>query len=123
MRCPVRPPSLSGDILNSMELTLIKVIHRGDLAQVDLCAGPNGERVIRKSYAPVEHKWTPSDLDKNRKRFVREIKIQSELDNDLVMPILASDTKAGQPWFVMPHADDVYDKKIERVRLHWDRAQ
>ena len=43
------------------------------------------------------------DLDE-RKRFIREVQIQSDLAHPNVMPVLDSDLDATPPWFVMPLA-------------------
>ena len=42
--------------------------------------------------------------DNERKRFVREVRIQAKLTHENIMPILAHDLSVDPPWFVMPLA-------------------
>ncbi|MGE0824831.1 MAG: protein kinase [Candidatus Binatia bacterium] len=42
--------------------------------------------------------------EEDRKRFVREVRIQSQLDHPHIVPIVGSNLKVDPPFFVMPLA-------------------
>jgi serine/threonine protein kinase len=59
--------------------------------------------------------------ERDTQRFIREIRIQSKLDHENIVPILASNLTDVPPWFVMPLAKENLRDKLLRKDLHDDR--
>lgn len=77
----------------------------------------NGNRYARKTFAPAA--TIPVDAhEKLRKRFRREIITQQELGGTELLPVLDQGFDAGDPWFVMPLADQTYKDKIAEDRAN-----
>ena len=71
----------------------------------------DGQRFARKTFAPGA--TIPVDAhEKLRKRFRREIITQQQLGGTELLPVLDQGTDSGDPWFVMPLADQTYKQKI-----------
>jgi serine/threonine protein kinase len=76
----------------------------------------DGTIVARKVFDPTEDVLRCADETKLRKRFEREIKVQSALRSEFVVPVLESDLKAECPSFLMPLADRNFDAEIKDAR-------
>jgi serine/threonine protein kinase len=72
------------------------------------------QHLARKTFNPI----TPDQAlrEKLKKRFKREVRIQSKINHPNIMPILDSDLDAGVPWFTMPLASESFEQKIIRDR-------
>jgi eukaryotic-like serine/threonine-protein kinase len=80
-----------------------------------------GERYARKAFAPNPLiSQDPDQLDKARRRFVREVRIQAQLNHPYIMPIIRTELLEDPPWFLMPLASENYSEQIARDRASGD---
>ncbi|MFE5873557.1 serine/threonine protein kinase [Streptomyces roseifaciens] len=90
-------------------------IHRG----IDVDTG----RVVALKYLTPEgsKKSQPTTLDKERIRFLREVREQRRLDHANIMPVLGFSGRGQKPWYAMPLAkaslQDFLDS--ERREVDW----
>lgn len=66
-------------------MKVIREIRRGGFGRVDEVID-NGTRYARKTFEP-SIPTTPAELDKLRKRFDREVRVQAAIKSNAVMPI------------------------------------
>ena len=99
-------------------LKKIREIDRGGFGVVDEVQLADGTRVARKTFAPQA--GLP-DLDLLKRRFAREVRIQSLIVHPNIMPVLDSGLDDDPPWFTMPLATDSYEKKLARDWLAGER--
>jgi len=93
---------------------VVRSISRGGFGRVEEVELEDGSRVARKTFDPQG--WIAADTDAReqaRRRFVREVSVQSHLDHPHVMPILHAELTASPPWFLMPLADR---SLVEQIR-------
>jgi len=93
----------------------VRFIDRGGYGIVDEVEDYDGRRLARKSFDPQVS--DPVEREKLRKRFAREVRIQSQIHHPNIMPIVKSDLEACPPWFTMPLADQSFAQKIEADRI------
>ncbi len=91
--------------------SFIKQIGRGGFGKVDEVEDEDGIRLARKTFLPSGY-FAPTDLEKLKTRFKREVKTQGQLGGNEIIPVLDSDLSGDAPWFIMPLADSSYDKQI-----------
>lgn len=91
----------------------IRLIDRGGFGVVHEVEADDGSRLARKSFDPQIGSGSPVEIAKLGKRFVREVRIQSQIQHPNVMPILSHDLDASPPWFTMPLAQQSFTTKIE----------
>lgn len=88
-----------------------RVIGRGGFGIVEEVQNARGELFARKTFSPASH--IPVNIhDKLRKRFKREVTIQSELGGKEIMPVIDSNLDCDTPWFIMPLAEATYENQI-----------
>jgi serine/threonine protein kinase len=92
----------------------IRTIARGGFGVVHEVEGKKGYRVARKTFDPQG--FGPDEADKLRRRFAREVQIQSRIRHPNVMPIIEHDLDASPPWFTMPLASRSFAEKIGEDR-------
>lgn len=92
----------------------ISSIGAGGFGRVEKVMLDNGEIVAKKIFDP-----SPSirldkniDLDKLRKRFIREFNVQKELSSQYIMPVYDSNLEIDEPWFTMPLAEKNFSEQI-----------
>ena len=56
------------------------------------------------------------------KRFVREVRIMNQIDNDHVLKIIECNTTAVEPYYIMPLCESTLDNEIPRMN-HTERLQ
>jgi|HubBroStandDraft_3_1064219.scaffolds.fasta_scaffold10877_3 serine/threonine protein kinase len=95
-------------------MRVIRLIDRGGFGVVHEVEDQKGQHFARKSFEP--QMGTPEDREKLRKRFIREVRIQSQIRHPNIMPIVTYDLDASPPWFTMPLADRSFLEKIEDDR-------
>jgi eukaryotic-like serine/threonine-protein kinase len=112
--------------------TVIEQIARGGFGRVERIKAADGRTLARKVFDPSPELGVSSaaDLEKLRRRFEREVRVQSYCAKHGAIPILDSDLKADPPWFVMPLADKNYaeqikedrtsDRPTRRISLAWE---
>jgi serine/threonine protein kinase len=73
----------------------------------------DGGFYAKKTFSLVpNHKITEHVIDKCRNRFIREIKIQKQLQKEYIIPIVHYDLTGSFPWYLMPLADYDYSHEI-----------
>ncbi len=89
-----------------------KEIARGGFGKVEQVLMPNGTLRAKKTFSPAVGTVSPSELEKIKKRFSREVGVQSSFDSKCFMPIVTSDLNAQEPWYLMPLADRNFSEEI-----------
>src|SRR5260370_4934448 len=92
----------------------IRLINRGGFGVVH-----EGEterhRLARKTFDPLTSDY--DEREKLRKRFVREVRVQSQIRHPNIMPVVKFDLDTAKPWFTMPLASESFELKIGRDRI------
>lgn len=95
------------DILNN--------IASGGFGRVERIRLTDGTIAARKVFCPSAF-LGHVDRDKLVARFAREVRIQSHLNEDFVVPVIDSDLTANDPWYIMPLAERSYQEQLEEYR-------
>lgn len=99
-------------------VNVIKEINRGGFGIIEKVLCDDGYVYARKTFSPIPHpKITSQIIDKSRNRFIREVKIQSRLQKEYVIPIVYYDITGNNPWYLMPVADYDYSEEIKKIRI------
>lgn len=85
----------------------------GVVEQVEL----NGTHYARKTFRPSAVGLSTAEIEKMRLRFLREVRVQSSLDIDGVVPVLHADLSSVEPYYLMPLADQTLDDAIVTARV------
>lgn len=108
-------PTLACSVIQTESMVKhIRDIDSGGFGRVDEVELGHGTRVARKTFHPQF--GTDEEKEKLRKRFEREVRIQSQISHPNIMPILDSDLSADPPWFTMPLASKSYETQIAEDR-------
>jgi serine/threonine protein kinase len=91
-------------------MKVVREIDRGGFGVVHEVRLDDGQVVARKSFDPQV--GAADEREKLRKRFQREVRIQSQIVHPNIMPILQYDLEASPPWFIMPLAAQSFEAKI-----------
>ena len=92
-------------------------INRGGFGIIDEVLCDDGNHYARKTFSPADQFKADTALcDRLKVRFIREVKTQKILPSEYFIPILFEDLLSSTPYFIMPLADDVYTKEIERCK-------
>ena len=94
----------------------IRVINRGGFGIVHAVEDGHGRHLARKTFDPLT--TDPDEREKLRRRFAREVRIQSQIRHPNIMPIVEFDLNDDKPWFTMPLASGSFEEKLQS-----DRAQ
>ncbi|MCC3535593.1 MAG: serine/threonine protein kinase [Microcoleus sp. PH2017_25_DOB_D_A] len=94
-------------------MKVLNVINRGGFGRVEKVELGNGEIVARKVFDPLPDILAAAEVPKLKKRFQREVKVQSSLSADYFIEVLDSDLQAETPWFTMPLADRNFSQEIQ----------
>jgi hypothetical protein len=99
-------------------LTVVGEIARGGFGRVERVCSPDGRVFARKVFEPSARLGLPEevDLEKLRKRFEREVRVQMALAPYGMMPIEHAALDADPPWFLMPLAEKTYRQQIRADR-------
>lgn len=96
---------------------VIEEINRGGFGLIEKVTCDNGNTYARKTFSPLPHpKITQKIIDKSRDRFIREVKIQSRLQKEYIIPINYYDITSNNPWYLMPVADYDYNEEIKKIK-------
>ncbi len=87
----------------------VRLIRRGGYGVVHEVEHDGG-RLARKTFDPPAS--DPEEREKLRKRFAREVRIQSQIRHPNIMPIVHFDLDASPPWFTMPLASQSFEQKL-----------
>ncbi|MGB3492938.1 MAG: protein kinase [Elainellaceae cyanobacterium] len=97
-------------------MKIIEEISRGGFGRVEKVQLGGGIIAARKVFDPVPDIIKITNIPKLKKRFKREVKVQSSLKSDCFMKVLSSNLDNETPWFIMPLAERNLWDEIEKVR-------
>lgn len=102
-----------------MKITrVIREINRGGFGIIEEVLCDDGNYYARKTFSPMSNpKITKEIIDKSRNRFIREVKIQSKLLKEYIIPINYYEISGDAPWYLMPVADYDYNEEIKNAKL------
>jgi hypothetical protein len=95
-------------------MRVIREIQRGGFGRVDEVVH-NRRRYARKTFEP-SIPTTPAELDKLKKRFDREVRVQAAIESHALMPIERYDLDDDPPWFLMPLADRSLAEEVQAYK-------
>ena len=93
-------------------MRVIREISRGGFGRVEQLETDSGDMVARKIYDPQPGILAASDEAKLKKRFRREVMVQSSLSGHAFLPVLEYDLDCETPWFTMPLAERNFEEEI-----------
>jgi eukaryotic-like serine/threonine-protein kinase len=96
-------------------MQILETIDRGGFGRVEKIKREN-EIVARKVFDPSPDIIAQADFSKLKKRFQREVRVQSSLSSEYFIPILDSDLKSENPSFIMPLAEGNFWEEIQDCR-------
>lgn len=91
-------------------------ISRGGFGRVEKVETNDKKIVARKVFDPLPDIAAEADLSKLKKRFQREVQVQSLLSSDYFIQILDSDLGSEKPSFTMPLAERNFWEEIQDFR-------
>ena len=95
---------------------VIKRLGYGGFGVVDLIEFNDGTQFAKKTFQPMNTNLDNNLLENVKKRFVREIQVQSNINHANIMPVLTSELSLNPPAYIMPLAILSLDKQIGVVR-------
>ncbi|CDS91621.1 putative Serine/threonine protein kinase [Sphingobacterium sp. PM2-P1-29] len=96
---------------------VIEEINRGGFGIIEKVLCDDGQIYARKTFSPVLNpKITVQIINKSRNRFIREVKIQSRLQKEYIIPIVYFDINGNNPWYLMPVAEYDYNEEIKKIK-------
>lgn len=91
----------------------IKRIGQGGFGNVDSVRLSDGSICARKEFS--KNQPLSEDLLENvKRRFAKEVKVQSAINHPNIVPIIGSDLNCNPPYYLMPLADSSLDVDIRR---------
>ncbi len=90
---------------------VLSIINRGGFGRVEQVRLANGEIAARKVFDPGPA-LAGADISKLRARFRREVRIQSTIAVEFVVPVIEHHLEDAPPWFAMPLAAKNYGDQI-----------
>lgn len=97
-------------------MKVLDVISRGGFGRVERVELNTGSIVARKIFDPLPEILAAAEIPKLKKRFQREVGVQSSLNSDSFMEVLEANLGAPTPWFTMPLADRNFWQEIQSTR-------
>jgi serine/threonine protein kinase len=94
-------------------MKVLSVISRGGFGRVEKVELGKGKIVARKVFDPLPDILAAAETPKLKKRFQREVRVQSSLSADYFIEVLDADLEAETPWFTMPLADRNFWQEIQ----------
>ena len=91
-------------------MRVVRRIDRGGFGYVDEVELPDGSRAARKCFDPLVA--DPAERAALRRRFEREVRIQSAISHPNIMPVMMADLVVDPPWFSMPLASESLERKM-----------
>jgi serine/threonine protein kinase len=89
------------------------LINDGGFGKIEEVLCDDGNYYARKTFCPSSQFISnPVLCETLRQRFIREVKTQKKLPEELFIPIIFDDLTSSSPWFLMPIAADVYSNEI-----------
>jgi eukaryotic-like serine/threonine-protein kinase len=97
-------------------MKILGTISRGGFGRVEKIELDNKVIAARKVFDPLPEIVAAADISKLKKRFQREVQVQSSLSSDYFIQILGSDLKSEKPSFTMLLAERNFREEIEDFR-------
>lgn len=91
-------------------------INRGGFGRVERVRLDDGTLAARKAYCPAFPILSPEEDAKLKKRFKREVRVQSSLTSKAFVPITQYDLDCDEPWFLMPLAEKNLLEEIHQAQ-------
>lgn len=105
-----------------MKLTQLKYRGQGGFGIVHEVKDEDDKMYARKTFQINQGpNFDPAQINHIKKRFRREVKIQQELDNKNVVPVVYSDLKIDPPFYLMPLADNSLEEDFKNKKLNHDK--
>jgi eukaryotic-like serine/threonine-protein kinase len=98
------------------EMKVLELIAEGGFGRVEKVRLTGGELVARKTFRVRADIAAIADVAKLRKRFAREVRIQSTLPTDQFIPVLGHGLDDDPPWFLMPVAEKNFEAAIVEAK-------
>ncbi|MGM0543702.1 MAG: serine/threonine protein kinase [Pseudomonadota bacterium] len=93
-------------------MQVISRIGQGGFGNVDRVIDPNtGSEYARKEFSQNQP-MPPRLLNNVKKRFAKEVKVQSAIDHPNIVPVVSSDLSVDPPYYLMPLAESSLDKDL-----------
>ena len=86
-------------------------VGRGGFGSVDVVQDASGVRFARKTFS-VNQPLAPELHENVLKRFKKEVRTQSGISHQNIVPILSADLDAQPPFYIMPLAESSLDKDL-----------
>lgn len=100
-----------------------KEINRGGFGRVERVRLDDGGLCARKVYCPAFPIHSPADDLKLKKRFKREVRVQSSLNSAAFVPVTSFDLDCQEPWFLMPLAEMNLSEEIAQAHVTGNTPQ
>jgi hypothetical protein len=97
-------------------MKILSEINRGGFGRVERVQLADGTVAARKVFDPLPEVLRSANEEKLRKRFRREVKVQTALRSDFFFPVTATGLDDDQPWFLMPLAESNLEDEIKAAR-------
>lgn len=96
-----------------MKYDFVRFQGRGGFAEVNVVCDSNCKQYAKKTYKPAQHMLDNSDNEQLRKRFIREVKYQQQLNHPNIVKVVDDLLSENPPSFIMPLAlctlrDEIY---------------
>lgn len=95
--------------------TTIKCIGHGGFGVVYLIQYEDGMEAAKKIFQPMDSNLDQILLENVKKRFIREVKVQSSIKHSNIMPVLRSELLQDPPSYIMPLAQTSLDKERTNI--------
>lgn len=92
-------------------MQVVARIGQGGFGNVDHVILRDGTHCARKEFAKNQP-LTPELLENVKKRFAKEVKVQTAIDHPNIVSILLSDLENDPPYYLMPLAESTLDKDL-----------
>jgi eukaryotic-like serine/threonine-protein kinase len=103
-------------VITKPAMKILETISRGGFGRVERIELDNKVVVARKVFDPLPTIIAAADISKLKKRFQRDVEVQSALSSDYFIQILDSDLKSEKPSFTMLLAERNFREEIEAFR-------
>lgn len=96
-------------------MKVIGRIGQGGFGNVDRVAMDDGSQCARKEFSQNQP-LSPDLLENVKRRFAKEVKVQSAIDHPNIVPVIGSDLDCEPPYYLMPLAESSLDEDMAADR-------
>jgi len=97
-------------------MKVLELIADGGFGRVERVRLSSGKLAARKTFSVRADIAAVTDVEKLRKRFSREVRIQSSLPTDKFIPVIGQGLEDDPPWFLMSLADRNFEMEINSAK-------